>query len=75
MITTEERVLQNIEDRRDEIIEFLRKLISFPSVTGDERKIQGFIVQKLGKMGLTIDMWEPDQEELKRAYDLGTSLG
>ncbi len=59
-------VLKLIEKRRDAIIEFLRELISFPSVTGDEFEIQKFIAHKLKSMGLVVDMWEPDHEELKK---------
>ena len=50
---------------RDQIIEFLRDLIKFPSVTGEEGEIQQFISQKLEKMGLIVDLWEPDLEALK----------
>ncbi|MFC1956209.1 ArgE/DapE family deacylase [Chloroflexota bacterium] len=59
-------VIEFVEKRREEIIEFLRKLISFPSVTGDEAEIQKFIAAKLENMGLTVDMWEPDQSELSK---------
>jgi len=62
----EAEVLRHIEKRREEIVEFLRKLISFPSVTGDEAEIQGFIAGKLEGMGLAVDVWEPDKEELKK---------
>ena len=62
----EGEVLKLIEKRRDEIVEFLRKLISFPSVTGDELEVQKFIAQTLESMGLAIDMWEPNHEELKK---------
>ncbi|HDL65289.1 MAG TPA: ArgE/DapE family deacylase, partial [Proteobacteria bacterium] len=64
--TIEEKVLARIEANRDEIIAFLRGLLSFPSVTGDELEIQQFIARRLEIMGLEIDMWEPDLEELKR---------
>ena len=62
----EEEVLKLIEKRRDEIVEFLRKLISFPSVTGDELEIQKFVAHQLKSMELAVDMWEPDHEELKK---------
>lgn len=58
-------VLKLIDQRRDEIIEFLGKLVSFPSVTGDELEIQNFISGKLREMGLDIDMWEPDHDALR----------
>ncbi len=63
---TEKEVLRHINRSQDRIMEFLRKLISFPSVTGNELEIQKFIASKLKGMGLEVDMWEPDHEELKR---------
>lgn len=62
----EQRVIEFIEQRQDAVIEFLRKLVSFPSVTGEELEIQRFIANKLKSMGLEVDMWEPDHEALKR---------
>jgi acetylornithine deacetylase len=61
-----EEILQRIDGGKEEIIEFLQKLVSIPSVTGDELAIQEFIATKLKRMGLSVDMWDPDQEELKR---------
>ena len=60
------KVLQEIDRRKGEIVQFLKELVSYPSVTGDEKAIQGFIAERLKKMGLEVDMWEPDHEELKR---------
>ena len=62
----EKQVVQYIDDNRETIIAFLKKLISFPSVTGEELGIQKFIAGKIEEMGLEVDMWEPDHEELKR---------
>jgi acetylornithine deacetylase len=62
---TEKEVLRHIGRSQDRIIEFLRKLISFPSVTGNELEIQKCIAGKLKRMGLEVDVWEPDHEELK----------
>jgi len=61
-----EEVFNLIEGGKEEIVEFLRELISFPSVTGNELGIQQFIANKLKKMNLKIDMWEPDHNELKK---------
>jgi len=60
-----EKVLELIDRRKESIIEFLQKLVSFPSVTGDEWEIQNYIAGKLGEMGLDTDIWEPSHEELK----------
>ena len=62
----EEKVLELIDKRKETIVEFLKKLVSFPSVTGDEWEIQNFIADKLGKTGLDVDMWEPDHEAIKK---------
>ncbi len=61
-----QKILEQIDESRDIIIEFLKKLVSFNSVTGDELKIQEFIAHHLKRMGLEVDMWEPDHEELKK---------
>lgn len=60
-----DRVIQGVDRERDQIVEFLRDLIKFPSVTGEEEEIQQFIARKLKKMGLVVDIWEPDLEALK----------
>jgi len=62
----EKRVLENIDKNKDGIVSFLKELISFPSVTGNELKIQQFIAKKLKEMNLKIDMWEPNHSELKK---------
>lgn len=59
-------VLQAIEDGRDGIVNFLQKLVSIPSVTGEEKRIQDFIAKKLEGMGLEADVWEPDWDELRK---------
>ncbi|MHA1833560.1 MAG: ArgE/DapE family deacylase [Candidatus Baldrarchaeia archaeon] len=61
-----EKVLKEIDENQKEIIKFLQELISFPSVSGNEAEIQNFIAQKLKNMGLKVDVWEPDINELKK---------
>jgi acetylornithine deacetylase len=61
-----ERVLDLIEEKAEDVVQFLRDLIAFPSVTGNEGKIQEFIAQRLRMMGLGVDVFEPDWEALKR---------
>jgi len=63
---TRKAVVEQIEKKRDEIIEFLRILVSFPSVTGNECEIQQFIAQRLKEMELEVTAWEPDLEELRK---------
>lgn len=63
---TEQQVLEWIDRRRDYLIDFLGNLIAFPSVTGEELEIQKFIARRLESMGLEVDLWEPDHEELTK---------
>jgi len=55
-----------IDQSQETVINFLRDLIRIPSVTGEEGEIQRFLSRRLTEMGLQVDVWEPDIEELKR---------
>jgi acetylornithine deacetylase len=64
-----------VEQNREQIIDFLKKLIKLPSVnpqfsedkeiTG-EKKVQQFLADKLESLGAEINLWEPDPEQLKK---------
>jgi acetylornithine deacetylase len=60
------KLLNKIDDNREQSIGFLQKMIAIPSVTGDEAKIQEFLADYLAGLGLKIDMWETSWEELKK---------
>ncbi len=66
MSSIRQEILEQVEASKEETIEFLRELLAFPSVTGNEGQIQAFIADALGKMGQQVDVWEPDLEELKK---------
>ena len=59
-----ENIAQMVESRRDEIIGFLSKLVSIPSVTGDEATIQTFLGERLTGLGLDVRTWDLDEDEL-----------
>src|SRR5262249_61525462 len=61
-----QKVLQNIDDSREKAVRFLQDMIAIPSVTGDEARVQKFLADYMAKLGLDIDMWETDWEELKK---------
>jgi len=62
-----EAVLSKIDKSSNEIVDFLSKLISYHSVTGDEKDIQVFVSDWLkNQLGITVDVWEPELDELKR---------
>src|SRR5437899_8622176 len=60
------KLLDQIDANRDKAIAFLREMIAIPSVTGDEAKVQKFLSDYMTKIGLDVDMWETDWEELKK---------
>lgn len=59
-----EKILTKVEEKKKEIIELLRKVIQIPSLTGEEGEAQEFIADYLKQLGLRVDVWEPDIEEI-----------
>ncbi|MGV6875708.1 ArgE/DapE family deacylase [Pseudochelatococcus sp. B33] len=59
-------LIDSIEVNRDKAVAFLQKMISIPSVTGDEAAIQAFLADYLNGLGLDVDVWETDWEKLKQ---------
>jgi acetylornithine deacetylase len=59
-------LLDSIDANKDHAVEFLQKIISIPSVTGEEGEIQKFLAKYLNDLGLEVDMWETDWEEIKK---------
>jgi acetylornithine deacetylase len=58
------RIADSVERRRDELFELVRELVRVPSVTGDEGAVQAFVAERMGELGLAVDVWEPDAAEL-----------
>src|SRR5712664_143444 len=58
------RIIQAVDQRLEETIALLQKLIQFDSVTGKEGPIQDYIAGFLLQMGLEVDQWEPKLEQL-----------
>lgn len=61
-----QKLLEKIDQSRDKAVAFLRDMVVIPSVTGDEAQIQTFLSKYMTKIGLNVDMWETDWEELKK---------
>ena len=61
----EKKVLESIENSREDICGFLQTLVALPSVTGDENEIQAYLADYLKGMGLEVDAWVPDLAEMK----------
>jgi len=60
----EDKILSIIEEKKEEIIELLRTLIRIPSLTGEEGAAQEFFAHYLKNVGMDINMWEPDIQEI-----------
>ena len=43
MTDTRKKILDTVDANRDKAIEFLQDIVTIPSVTGDEGKIQAFL--------------------------------
>ena len=58
-------VCSYIDEHRDRMLSFLADLIEAESVSGHELEAQRVVVEKLESMGLAVDTWEPDADELR----------
>src|SRR6516164_8451496 len=65
-VDTRQRLLKQIDVNQDKSIKFLQQMVSIPSVTGDEAKIQKLLADYLTRIGLEVDVWESDWEKLKK---------
>jgi acetylornithine deacetylase len=61
-----DRIKNQAEKSRGEIIQFLQKLIRINSETGNEGRIQEFLAENLRKMGLKVDKFIPEKEILEK---------
>jgi len=64
----EEKILSKVEEKSKEIINLLSKLVKIHSLTGEEGEIQGFVEKYLKNLGLDVEVWEPDIEQLFSKY-------
>ena len=61
-----QKILAEIDANKEGAIAFLQRMVSIPSVTGDEAAIQKFVSDHMKSIGLSVDMWETNWEELKK---------
>ncbi len=67
MNSVEQKILDTID--YDEMIKYLCEIISIPSITGDEKNAQENIATKLDSIGMAVDKWSIDLEELSEHPD------
>jgi len=61
-----QKILAEIDANKEGAVAFLQRMVSIPSVTGDEAAIQKFVSDHMKSIGLSVDMWETNWEELKK---------
>lgn len=61
----EQSVCDHVEASREDLVEFLKRLVRKQSVTGNERPAQEVVIDEFESMGLDPDAWEPDVDELR----------
>jgi acetylornithine deacetylase len=60
----EKKLVDAIDGKRAEIIDALATLVRIPSRTGDEGDVQKYQAEAFRRMGMDVDVWEPDVREL-----------
>src|SRR5690625_3630793 len=63
----QEAIKENINSKREEYTQFLQSVVQQPSTTGNELKAQTIVADRLKDLGLEVDVWVPDFEELKKS--------
>jgi len=59
-------ILRNIQEDADDIASFAQTLVRAPSVFGAEQKAQEIVARKLEELGLAVDVWDPDVDDLSK---------
>lgn len=59
-----ERVLETVERNWERQLDFLRGLVRRPSTLGNEARVQRFVAEELGEMGLEVDVWQIDHAKI-----------
>lgn len=71
---TNERLIDSIDQHREEIVEFLQKLVQFNTEVseygriGNEGEAQEFIADYFKKMNLEVNVFEPDNKRIRKYF-------
>ena len=63
-MSNDEKVLNYIDDHKDEIIGFMQKLLQTKSVTGDESEIAALMAEESERDGLEVELVEPAEKRV-----------
>lgn len=64
MNDTRAAIEQAVEGLRDDALQLLQELVRIPSLEGEERACQDLIAARYAELGMEVDYWAPDDEEL-----------
>ena len=73
MTPLKEQFFKSVDESREEIVALLKKLVSYPTTTGNEQEAQEYYASLLEADGFETEVWEPDLEEIKRNVNIVTS--
>ena len=62
-----EQVKENIAKNKEDYIEFLQKIVQEQTITGNVKKAQQIVADRLMSKGLEVDTWDPDYDELTKS--------
>jgi acetylornithine deacetylase/succinyl-diaminopimelate desuccinylase-like protein len=69
------RILNHVEENREEIIGFMKKLLQTESLTGDESEIAYLMKREMEKDGLEVDLIEPEKNRISTVGIYRGSIG
>ncbi len=62
----ESDILEKIEALQPDMVNWATDIVSFPTLSGQEKEAQGYVAEQLEALGFNeVDMWEPAFESLK----------
>ncbi|MCA9859904.1 MAG: ArgE/DapE family deacylase [Thermomicrobiales bacterium] len=59
-----ERILKSVDELREDLLSFTASTVAVDSVTGYEDKVQPLYQAKLEELGLQVDAWNPQPEDV-----------
>ncbi|MBP0726451.1 peptidase [Bacillus sp. RG28] len=59
------KVKKYIHDNRNQTVTLLQKLVQERSISGNEAPAQEIVIHHLNHLGLKVDVWDPDIDEMK----------
>ena len=66
--------LNNIEEKREEIVSFLKTLVQIPSLSGEERALGNIVEEKLSDLGFDVDRDEMGNVIARRGEGEGRTI-